>query len=140
MPVTFLASPACLLTIVGYTKDMINLNNIMIGTEDSTKLSDFYKKVFDKEADMHDGDWYGWQFKGAFFSIGNHSEVKGKSKEPARIIFNFETREIKEEFERIKATGAKVIKEPYDAGEGMMIATFEDPDGNYFQLMPPWEN
>lgn len=103
------------------------------------KLSEFYKKVFDKDPDMHDGNWYGWQFEGMFFSIGNHSEVKGKSQEPARIIFNFQTKEIEEEFERIKALGTKVIKEPYDAGEGMMIATFEDPDGNFFQLMPPWE-
>lgn len=46
-----------------------------------------------------------------------------------------------EEFERIKKTGAKVIKEPYNPGEApdMLIATFADPDGNYFQLMSPWE-
>ena len=42
-----------------------------------------------------------------------------------------------EEFERIKAAGAEVVKEPYEI-EGMWIATFADPDGNYFQLMSPW--
>jgi predicted enzyme related to lactoylglutathione lyase len=56
------------------------------------------------------------------------------------MMFNFETKEVKEEFERIKETGATVVKEPYEMGEGMMIATFSDPDGNYFQLMSPWNN
>ncbi|MEX2012822.1 MAG: VOC family protein, partial [Candidatus Levyibacteriota bacterium] len=71
--------------------------------------------------------------------IGEHSGVKGKAKEPQRIIINLETNEVKEEFERIKSVGAKVIKEPYEM-EGAWIATFADPDGNYFQLMTPWKN
>ena len=54
------------------------------------------------------------------------------------MILNFETKEVKEEFERIKETGATVIKEPYEM-QGAWIATFADPDGNYFQLMTPWE-
>ena len=45
----------------------------------------------------------------------------------------------REEFERIKAIdGAKVVKEPYEM-QGSWIATLSDPDGNYFQLMTPWE-
>lgn len=117
---------------------MLNLNNIMIGTEDSKKLAEFYEKVLDKKADMQDGEWYGWMVGSAFLSIGNHSEVKGSSKEPQRVIFNFETKDVKGEFERIKKSGATVVKEPYDMG-GAWIATFEDPDGNYFQLMTPWD-
>ncbi len=118
---------------------MLNLNNIMLGTEDSKKLADFYEKILDKKPDMVDGEnWYGWSIGKTFFSIGNHSEVKGRSREPQRIIMNFETKDVKEEFERIEKLGAKVVKEPYDMG-GAWIATFEDPDGNYFQLMTPWE-
>ena len=102
-------------------------------------LAEFYEKVFQKPADMKDGEWSGWKVGDTFFSVGEHSEAKGKSTTPERIIFNFETKEVKEEFERIKALGATVIKEPYDMSEGMMIATFADPDNNYFQLMSPWE-
>ena len=42
--------------------------------------------------------------------------------------------------ERLKAAGAIVIREPYVMGEGSeqgTIATFADPDDNYFQLMSP---
>lgn len=127
---------------------MLNLNSIMIGTSQVKVLAEFYEKVFDKKPDMADSGWYGWQIGNTFFNIGEHSEVKGTSKEPQRIILNLETKEVKKEFERIKKTGAKVIKEPYGlTAEGepttdenaMFIATFADPDGNYFQLMTPWE-
>lgn len=102
-------------------------------------LGKFYEAVFEKPSDMNDGDWYGWLVGKTFFSLGEHSEAKGKSKNPERIILNFETTEVKEEFERIKnIKGAEVIKEPYEM-QGAWIATLADPDGNYFQLMTPWE-
>ena len=52
------------------------------------------------------------------------------------MIFNFETNEVKQEFERIKALGAVVIRDPYEIGGGW-IATLAHPDGNYFQLITP---
>ena len=111
----------------------------MLGSSQPKVLGEFYEKVFGKAPDMQEGTWYGWQMGDTYFNIGEHSEVKGKAKEPQRLILNFETSEVKEEFERIKAIeGAKVIKEPYEM-EGMWIATFADPDGNYFQLMSPWD-
>ena len=118
---------------------MLNLNSIMIGTHDPNALADFYEQVFQKKADMEEGGWFGWSVGSSFFSIGEHSEVKDKAKEPQRVIYNFETKEVKEEFERIKnIKGAEVIKEPYEM-QGMWIATIADPDGNYFQLATPWE-
>jgi predicted enzyme related to lactoylglutathione lyase len=118
---------------------MLNLSSVMIGTMQPKVLADFYEKVFDRVPDMRDGDWSGWSVGNAYFSVGKHSEAKGKSKDPVRVIFNFETTEVKEEFARIKAIkSAKVVKEPYEM-EGSWIATLADPDGNYFQLMSPWE-
>lgn len=119
---------------------MLNLNSIMLGTSQIAVMAKFYAEVFGKKADMEEGGWHGWQVGTAFFSVGEHSEVKGKAKEPERILFNLETKEVKEEFERIKAIdGATVVKEPYGMGGGL-IATLADPDGNYFQLMTPWDN
>lgn len=118
---------------------MLNLNSIMIGTHQPKVLAQFYEKVFGKSPDMEEGTWSGWQLGSCFFNIGEHSKVIGKAKEPQRIILNLETKKVKEEFERIKKTGAKVIKEPYEM-ENAWIATFADPDGNYFQLMSPWDN
>lgn len=120
---------------------MLNLASVMLGTEDPKKLSEFYEKILGKKADWNDGSWYGFQVGNTHLTIGEHSGVHGKAKEPQRIILNLETKEVKKEFERIKKTGAEVIKEPYNPGEApeMWIATFADLDGNYFQLMSPWE-
>lgn len=112
----------------------------MIGTMQPKVLASFYEKVFQKTPDWADGDWHGWQVGNTHLTIGEHSEAKGKAKDPVRIILNFETNEVKEEFERIKKIkGAKVVKEPYEM-QGAWIATLADPDGNYFQLMSPWDN
>lgn len=117
---------------------MLNFNSIIIGTQNPKRLAEFYRDVFGEDTKLMEEKWYGWQVGDAYFSVGEHSKIKGKAKEPQRMIVNFETKEVREEFERIKKIGAKVIKEPYQM-EDTWIATFADPDGNYFQLMGPWE-
>jgi predicted enzyme related to lactoylglutathione lyase len=110
----------------------------MIGTKQLKALATFYEKVIGKPADMVDNEngFFGWQVGSAFLSVLEHSEMGGSSKDPGRVMFNFDTTQVKEEFERIKAIGATVIREPYEMGGGW-IATLADPDGNYFQLVTP---
>ena len=117
---------------------MLNLNSVMIGTKQASALVAFYEKVFEKPADMIDREngFFGWQVGSAYMSVLEHSEMGGNTKDPGRVLFNFETAEVQEEFERIKAIGGAVIRAPYQMGEGW-IATLADPDGNYFQLVTP---
>lgn len=121
---------------------MLKLNNIMIGSSQPAVLGEFYKQLFGQNPEMEEGGWYGWKVGDTYFTVGEHSEVTGKAQEPQRIILNLETSEVKEEFERIKVIpGIVIIKEPYtmEGWEEAWIATFADPDGNYIQLMSPWE-
>ena len=117
---------------------MLNLNSVMIGTRQPAVLAAFYEKVLGKPAGMVDEEngFWGWEVGSAYLSILDHSEMGGNTKDPGRIMFNFETSQVKEEFERIKAAGATIIREPYEMGGGW-IATLADPDGNYFQLVTP---
>jgi len=119
---------------------MLNLNSFIIGTKQPKILAAFYEKVLGQPAGMVDEEhgFFGWQAGAAYLSILDHSEMVGRTKDPGRIIFNFETREVKEEYDRIKALGGVVIKEPYEM-EGGWIATLADPDGNFFQLVTPME-
>lgn len=121
---------------------MLNFKSILLFSENPKKLSGFYKEVFQKDPDMEEGGYFGFLVGSGFFTVGPHDKVHGKNPNPERIMFNFETRDVKKEFERIKNLGAKVIAEPYQMEEGDegWIATFTDPDGNYFQLMSPWES
>jgi predicted enzyme related to lactoylglutathione lyase len=117
---------------------MLNLNSIMIGTKQLKALAAFYEKVLGKPAEMVDAEngFFGWQVGSGYFSVLEHSEMGGKTKDPGRVMLNFETTQVKEEFGRIKALGATVIRAPHEMGGGW-IATLADPDGNYFQLVTP---
>ncbi len=117
---------------------MLTLNSVMIGTKQLEGLAAFYEKVLGKPADMVDREtgFFGWQLGSSFFSVLEHSQMAGKTKDPGRVLLNFETAQVKEEFARIKAFGAQIIREPYEMGGGW-IATLADPDGNYFQLVSP---
>ncbi len=119
---------------------MLNLNSIIIGTKQLKGLAAFYEKVLGKQADYVDdkNGFYGWQVGSFYMAILDHSEMQGKTKDPGRVMLNFETTQVKEEFERIKGLGAVVIRAPYQLGDGW-IATLADPDGNYFQLVTPMQ-
>lgn len=118
---------------------MLNLNSILISSEDPKKLTEFYKKVLEKEPDMNDGGYTGFLAGKTFLTIGPHDKIEGKNQSPERMMFNFETIDVKGEFARIEKLGAKIVAKPYQMGDtDMWIATFEDPDGNYFQLITPW--
>ena len=119
---------------------MLNLNTIMICSEHPGALRAFYTKVLGEPA-WDQGGFVGWQPGNAMLMIGPHTEVKGRNEMPGRIIFNFESPDFKDEFERIKGLGATVEHEPYQPGGAdeaeFWLATFEDPDGNFFQLASP---
>lgn len=120
---------------------MISFSGIMIGSENPKALGEFYAKILGEPGFQQD-DWYGFGEQGKYVMIGGHSEVKGKSTAPARIMITLETEDVKGEFDRIKGFGAEVVAEPYMPDEkqaDMWLATLADPDGNYIQLAAPWK-
>ena len=116
----------------------MNFNSILIGSDNPQRLVDYYTKLFG-EPSFADGGYTGWQLGSGFVTIGPHDEVSGKNPQPGRLIWNIETPDVRGEFARLKDAGATVIREPYGMGESDddLIATFSDPDDNYFQLMSP---
>jgi hypothetical protein len=93
----------------------MNFNSILIGSEDPARLTAYYTKLFGKPG-WDDGGYTGWQIGSGGVSIGPHSEVHGMNKEPGRVI-----------------------REPYnfESAPDAWVATFADPDDNYFQLVSP---
>lgn len=120
---------------------MLNLNSVMIGTKQAKALAAFYQKVLETPAGMVDEEqgFWGWRVGSTFLSVMDHSAMMGSTKDPGRVMINFETPDVKSEFARIKGLGATVIKEPYEMG-GAWIATLADLDGNYFQLLTPMDS
>ena len=116
----------------------MNLNSILIGSADPQRLTAYYTKLFGAPG-WNDGGYSGWQLGTGFVTVGPHDEVTGVNTQPGRLIWNIESADFTADFERLKATGATVVREPYHPGEtaDAWIATFADPDGNYFQLLSP---
>jgi predicted enzyme related to lactoylglutathione lyase len=116
----------------------MNLNGVLIGSEDPERLVDYYTKLFGKPG-FEESGYTGWQIGSGYITVSRHDQVKGKSTHPGRVILNLESSDVQGDFDRLKAAGATVVQEPYHPGEQteMSVATFSDPDDNYFQLVSP---
>ena len=118
----------------------MNLNSILIGSEDPGRLTAYYTKLFG-EPTWDEHRYTGWQLGDGAITVGPHDQVKGQNTQPGRIIWNLASDDVKGDFDRLKEAGATVVAEPYLPGDEenteMWVATFADPDDNYFQLMSP---
>lgn len=130
---------------------MFKGSRILIWSENPDELMKFYRDILELEleekTDIPEKDGisadYGYMF---FISpqdkvwIGRHSEIKGKSKEPVRIMHNLYTDEVQKWYEKVKAAGCEIICEPiktpfYSEELPWYVSTFLDPDGNSWQFM-----
>jgi predicted enzyme related to lactoylglutathione lyase len=116
----------------------MNLNGILIGSADPQRLADYYTRLFGPPG-WAEGGYRGWQLGTGFVTVGPHDEVSGRNPQPGRLIWNIESADVQGDFERLQAAGATVVRPPYQPGEvpDAWIATFADPDDNYFQVVSP---
>ena len=111
------------------------LGGATIWSEDIGNLLPFYRDVVGLPTGVEIPDFvvFGDQTQPAL-AIGTHSEVRGRTQEPARHMVGLITNDIQGDTARLKASGVRFIEEPNDQGGGFWLATFEDPDGNLIQL------
>jgi predicted enzyme related to lactoylglutathione lyase len=117
----------------------VNFNSILIGSDNADRLIEYYTKLLGKP--ISDGGYATFVLGTGGVSIGPHSEVHGRNTSPGRLIWNIESQDVPGDAQRFKAAGATVVKDAYefDGAPGMWIATFSDPDDNYFQLVSPFD-
>jgi len=123
------------------------IEGITIFSQNASKLAKFYEQkvglkiTFEAVIGEKDEGLYVFEMPaGSAFYIVDHSEVKGKNKTPARTIINFEVGNIKEDVKKLEKAGVKKIQDIYHMEDYGYIATFEDVDGNYFQLVQTKDN
>ena len=116
----------------------MRFSGVMIGSEDPHALGAFYTSVLGAPG-FQDGSWYGWGEE-ATLMLGAHSDVHGKNSAPQRVMLSVVTDDVPGSFATLVGLGAKVVAEPYkpEADRDFMLATVEDPDGNYVQLASPF--
>lgn len=118
---------------------------VIVWSENPDKLMKFYRDVLELEfvekVDIPND--YGYEFKltpEVGFWVGKHSEVKGYSKEPVRIMHNLYTDNVKKWYEKVKAAGCKILSKPVETPfskpeKRVWVSTFLDPEGNCWQFM-----
>jgi predicted enzyme related to lactoylglutathione lyase len=117
------------------------IHSVGIWTEDVGRLAPFYKDKLGLETEM-EGDEF-TVFKAASpgspqLFLGKHSAVRGRSKEPDRVMVNFLVADCQAAYDELGGRGVEFTREPgIDPEDGFMIATFQDPDGNTLQIFQP---
>lgn len=117
------------------------LEAVLLASESARELAKFYREVVGlKQGEvMEIGDQgeegYEFKLKNTALYVLDHSKIKGRSKQPERVMFNLEVSDIEKEVKRLKKAGAKVVQDTYHVEGYGLITTFEDPDGNYFQFV-----
>jgi predicted enzyme related to lactoylglutathione lyase len=106
-----------------------------IGSEEPKALIEYYRALFGTPF-IERGGYASWMLEGNMITVGPHTDVKGKNPSPGRVMWSLMSGDIKADYERYKAAGATVVRELYqDPDAPFMIATFSDPDDNYFQIV-----
>lgn len=130
---------------------MFKGTHILIWSENPDRLTKFYTEVLGldiaEKVDLPEinevGSDYGYQLNSGntpICWIGKHSEVKGKSTEPVRIMHNLKTDEVQKWFEIVKEAGCEVLQAPaltpFATEENpVYVCTWLDPEGNCWQFM-----
>lgn len=114
---------------------LAGVGSVLIWTEEMGRLVPFYRDVLGLKPEMENEGFVIFQASsGAQLGIGKHSEVRGSSRDPNRVMVDFHVDDCRAEFEELSKRGVEFIREPSEDG-GAVIATFKDPDGNLLQLL-----
>jgi lactoylglutathione lyase len=112
---------------------------VMIFTEDTARLMAFYRNTLGFTIDEDRGKSVMFatpQPGGTQLAIESHSEVRGRSKEPNRIMINLRVDDCRKLHGELKGKGVEFIAEPCADPDGAyVVATLRDPDGNTLQLV-----
>ena len=107
---------------------------INLTSEEPARLLAFYRDTvgLTPRPEMGDG---ALQLGDAMLFVDGHSDVKGATKEPARVLIDFFVGDLAAEQSRLEAAGVKFIRTAGKEYWGGTVSTFLDPDGNYGQLL-----
>lgn len=113
---------------------LTGIHSVVIWTEELQRLLPFYRDVLGLTPQMENEGFVAFQASsGAALALGAHSEVRGRSRDPNRLMVDFQVDDCQTEYERLTKQGVEFVRTP-SKENGVTIATFLDPDGNVLQL------
>ena len=114
----------------------VNQFVLNVTSGDPARLSAFYRNVVGLPPKPEIGEDFAFDIGGgSALVIDGHSETKGATKEPQRMLVNFFVDDLQAEQGRLEQQGVRFIRTAGREEWGGVISTFLDPDGNYCQLI-----
>jgi hypothetical protein len=115
------------------------LGGLVLGSTDPQRLHDWYKAAFAPEAEpvQEEMPVLALELGGTWLIFERRDDVAERAAEPGRVLFNIEVDDIRAAEERLNGLGVtwiRPVSEPAP-GEPVRLATVEDPDGNYPQII-----
>ena len=108
---------------------------VILWTENVERLAAFYRDVLELTPHSVRDTLVAFRFGDVRLSVGLHSGVKGRAKDPNRVMVNLGVRDIHGTYARLQRKGVVFSRPPEREHWGGWVATFQDPDGNILQLL-----
>ena len=122
--------------------DLRALAGVILWTEASRfpAMLEFYRDTLaltprSVRDDFASFNWGSPELDAIRLNIVAHSEVRGPSRDPLRVMLNFLVDDIDATYDQLRALGVRFLRPPTEEHFGGRIATFQDPDGNLLQLL-----
>lgn len=116
------------------------IESVTIFSAEPKALTNFYEekvglpKAKEYEMGENEESVFGFEFEnGALLHVMKNPQGNGDDGNQ-RIQVSFEVENVEEAFAKVKGNGVKVVQETYHIEGYGYLATFEDLDGNHFQL------
>lgn len=112
-----------------------NLSGVIIWTDNLDNLASFYRYTLGLQPHSARPNFVSFKWDNMRLSIGFHSNVRGHTTEPNRIMVNLGVNDIHATHQSLLAKGVRFTRPPEKEQWGGWISTFLDPDGNTLQLL-----
>ena len=113
--------------------------SVALWSEDNKKLAGWYRDTLGIPIRAYNpvpnDDCYDMDVGPNFFSIGKHDKVKGKSKDPYRMMIGFQVKSVGEVYKELERKDINWIAKPFLSPTGTVwCMTLADPEGNIVQF------
>lgn len=112
---------------------------VCIWSENYAKLAKWYEEVLGfpvrERLNLPDDTGVDFDFGINYLYIGRHNKIKGKNRDPYRIMTGFGVKSVSKAYKELKKKKVNVLVKPFLAPPGgFYCMTIADPEGNILQF------
>ena len=111
----------------------LGLRTVIYGVADIAAAKAWYTQLLEQEPYFDEEYYVGFNVGG--FELGLNPDARSVISRADGVVAYWGVENMAEQVERLNAMGARQHSEATDVGDGILVATFLDPDGNVFGLI-----